>query len=335
MARYSSSSYGRRKNRIRKWIYIISALVIILVIAFIGGYPPFSKDRSRSAVVLSETEVAGQVSRPAPEPKLQESAPEPTTEASPKVTELIAEVMADINSKPTRIIDARDKLNEALPMAMSSQQRAFVKEQLVQLANEWLFSPKIFPQDRLCSSYLVKRGELLSTISKQHKVPYEILQEINNIYRPEGLRAGEKIKVINGPFHARIYRSSFTMDLFLQNTYVRRFRVGLGKPGRETPTGLWRVKRGGKLKTPTWTDPDTGKTYKAEDPDYPLGSRWIGLEGIKGDAVGRTGIAFHGTKDPNLIGTAGSRGCISLDNGDMILVYNLLVPTHSQVEIVE
>jgi lipoprotein-anchoring transpeptidase ErfK/SrfK len=339
MARYPSSSYGRRKNRIRKWIYIISAMVIILVIAFIGGYYPFSKDKSEPEGVLSEMGRA--VEAPPPElgpeaePNLQESAPEPTTEASPEVSELIVEAMADINSKPTKIIEARDKLNEALPMAMSSQQRAFIKEQLTQLANEWLFSPKIFPQDRLCSSYLVKHGELLSTISKQHKVPYEILQEINKIYRPEGLRAGEKIKVINGPFHARIYRSSFTMDLFLQNTYVRSFKVGLGKPGRETPTGLWRVKPDGKLKTPTWTDPDTGKTYKAEDPDYPLGSRWIGLEGIKGDAVGRTGIAFHGTKDPHLIGTADSRGCIRLDNGDVILVYNLLVPIYSQVEIVE
>ena len=161
------------------------------------------------------------------------------------------------------------------------------------------------------------------------------LARINKTPHPQSLQAGEVIKIINGPFHARVYRSTFTMDLFLQNTYVCSFRVGLGKPGRETPTGLWRVKAGGKLKTPTWTDPDTGKIYKAEDPDYPLGSRWIGLEGIKGGAVGRTGIAFHGTKDPNLIGTAGSRGCIRLDNGDVIRVYNLLVPTYSQVEIVE
>jgi LysM repeat protein len=243
--------------------------------------------------------------------------------------------MADINSKPARIIDARDKLNEILPMAISGQQRVFVKEQLSQLAKEWLFSPKIFPQDKLCSSYTVKPGELLSTIGSEHKVPYEILLQINNIGRPEALRAGERIKVINGPFNARIYRSTFMMDLFLQNTYVRSFKVGLGKPGRETPTGLWRVKAGGKLITPKWTDPDTGRTYKAEDSDYPLGSRWIALEGIEGNAVGKTGIAFHGTKDPNLIGTADSRGCIRLNNGDVILIYNLLVPTFSQVEIVD
>ena len=85
---------------------------------------------------------------------------------------------------------------------------------------------------------------------------------------------------------------------------------------------------------PTWTD-HTGKTFRPEDPDYPLGSRWIGLEGLEGEAKDRTGFAIHGTKEPEEIGTAGSRGCIRLHNGDAILLYNLLVPTFSQVEVVE
>ena len=111
--------------------------------------------------------------------------------------------------------------------------------------------------------------------------------------------------------------------------------MGLGQPGMETPTGLWVVKLGGKLIAPTWVDPITGKVYEAEDPDYPLGSRWIGLEGIKGGAKGRTGFAIHGTKDPNQIGTASSQGCIRLHNGNAILMYNLLMPGLSQVEVVE
>jgi lipoprotein-anchoring transpeptidase ErfK/SrfK len=323
MAHYPSDPYDRQKNRFQRWIYIaISVLVIIsLAIAFIGGYRLFGKNKGRTKT---------------PKTELSVSAAEPNSlNTSSPAAELIAKAMADINSKPERIIDARDKLDEILPMAMSDQQRTFVKGQLSQLAKEWLFSPKIFTQDKLCSSYTVKPGELLSTIGNEHKVPYEILLQINNITRPEALRAGERIKVINGPFNVRIYRSAFLMDLFLQNTYVRSFKVGLGKPGRETPTGLWRVKSGGKLITPKWTDPDTGKTYKAGDHDYPLGSRWIALEGIEGNAVGKTGIAFHGTKDPNLIGIADSRGCIRLDNGDVILIYNLLVPTFSQVEVVE
>ncbi len=109
--------------------------------------------------------------------------------------------------------------------------------------------------------------------------------------------------------------------------------MGLGKPGRETPTGLWRVKSGGKHISPIWTDPDTHKVYSPGDPDYPLGSRWIELEGIKGDAKGQTSFGIHGTKEPDTIGTAGSRGCIRLHNGDAILLYNLLAPIHSLVRV--
>jgi hypothetical protein len=269
------------------------------------------------------------------EPNLSEISPEPTLEPNPQASKLIAEAMALLNAKPAKIIDVRDRLNETLPMPMSRQQQAFVKKQLSDLANEWLFSRTILPEDTLCGSYKVKPGNQLRTIGKLHKVPHEILSQINKIRRPKALQAGETIKVINGPFHTRIYRSTFTMDLYLQNTFVRSFPVGLGKAGRETPTGLWIVEPGGKLIKPTWTDPDTGRTFEAENPDYPLGSRWIGLEGLKGDAIGRTGIAFHGTKDPSLIGGTGSRGCIRLYNGDVILLYNLLMPGYSRVEIVE
>jgi lipoprotein-anchoring transpeptidase ErfK/SrfK len=166
-------------------------------------------------------------------------------------------------------------------------------------------------------------------------VPYEVLMEVNKISRPESLPAGETIKIINGPFHAKVYRSTFTMDVYLQNTFVRSFPVGLGKEGMETPTGLWRVKVGGKLEKPIWTNPLDGRRYYPEDPDYPLGSRWIGLEGLEGAAKDRTGFAIHGTKEPEQLGAAGSQGCIRLDNGAAILVYNLLFPGDSLVEVTD
>ena len=347
MARYPWRSYSRRRDRTRRWIYNISVLLVIaVVIAFIYIRHPFGKDKGETVETLIDTDVENETLPPAfvplaprleveSEPNLSEIALGPTAEPNPKVAELTAEAMAFINAKPARIIDARDRLNEALSMPMSEQQLESVKEQLSELADKWLFSRTIFPQDRLCESLQVKPGDQLRTIGKKFKVPYEILMQINKIQRPEALQASEPIKVINGPFHARIYRSTFTMDLYLQNTFVRSFPVGLGQPDMETPTGLWVVKPDGKLISPTWTDPASGKTYKAEDPDYPLGSRWIGLEGVKGEAKDRTGFAIHGTKDPNQIGTAGSQGCIRMQNGDAILLYNLLVPNFSQVEVVE
>jgi len=107
------------------------------------------------------------------------------------------------------------------------------------------------------------------------------------------------------------------------------------RPRRRPRGGLWRVKDGGKLKQPPWYDKVTNRTYKASDPDYPLGSRWVALDGVSGDAKGRTGFAIHGTKDPDQIGTAGSRGCIRMYNGDAILVFNLLVPLYSKVEVID
>ena len=338
MRRYRSSLFTRCRSR--KWVYVISVVLIIIAVkAFIRGSKPAAtlgkEDEFRLFISGAQTENSSALSAsiPMPEPNLRKI-PIPTSESTPELTTFINEVMTYINTRPPRIIDARDKLNEMLSMSMTGQQLAFVKGQLSELSEKWLFSRTTFPRDKLCSYYKVEPGDQFRIIGRKFKVPYEILMQINNISKPTALRAGETIKVIHGPFHVRIYRSTFTMDLYLQNTFVKSFPVGLGQPGMETPTGLWHVKPGGKLIKPTWTD-HTGKTYKPGDPDYPLGSRWIGLEGIKGNAKGRTGFAIHGTNDPNQINTAGSRGCIRLHNGDAILIYNLLVPSYSLVEVVE
>ena len=348
MARHSLHSRGRRKTQ--SWRYIIPVLLIIVVVlTFIYG--PFGKNKSTDETVgitpdanvpeLNETEPEIVIRPepeplPEPEPNLPDIATVPDVEPNPEAAELIVEATALLSETPSRIIEAREKLNDALRMPMNIQQRVFVKGRLSELANKWLLSKIIFPDDELCGSYLVKSGDELRIIAKRYKVPWEILQEINKISRPETLQAGGQIKVINGPFHAKVYRSTFTMDLYLQDeTFVRSFHVGLGKEETETPTGLWRVKSDGKLIKPPWPDPVTGKMYHPEDPDYPLGSRWIGLEGIKGNAKGRTGFGIHGTKEPEQIGTTGSRGCIRMHNGEVILIYNLLVPNLSTVEVVE
>jgi LysM repeat protein len=262
-------------------------------------------------------------------------APASTREITGEPTALIAEITGLVNAKPARIIAARDKLNEMLSTPLTRQQSAFVKSEFSNLAEKWLFNRTVLPNDMLCSNYKVEPGGRLANIGREFKVPYQILMRINNIERPETLRAEETIKVINGPFHVKICRSAFTMDLYLQDTFVRSFSVGLGAAGRETPTGLWRVKPGGKLVSPIWTDPDTGIIYRGTDSDYPLGSRWIGLQGLKGAAEGRTGFAIHGTNSSGQTGQAISRGCIRMNDNDVKLVYDLLTPGLSQVVVVE
>jgi len=229
MARRSHRPRGRQKTQ--SWRYIIPVLLIIaVVIAF--KYGPFGKNKSpdetaditTEAIVPEINETEPEIVKepepelvkepepspelppePAPEPNLPEIAPVQDVKPNPKAAAMIAEAMASLSEKPSRIIDARKKFSDALRIPMNIQQRTFVKDQLSELANKWLFSKTIFPDDELCGSYLVKSGDLLSTIGKRYKVPWEILKEINQISRPEALQAGAQIKVINGPFHAKVY----------------------------------------------------------------------------------------------------------------------------------
>lgn len=372
MARHPFGPRAGRRNRNRTYTILLAVLVICVAIAFYYG--PFGKNEAETIdkssmdntttettvpeesttpsepVVIKEPEVPKkpEVQEPTvavkptevlPEPELPKITPEPTPgqtiEPNPEASALISEATTLLNENPAKIVEARDKLNQTLRMPMSPQQRSSVKAQLSELSDQWLFSRNVLTEDPLCESYQVRSGDLLSTIGDKYKVPYEFLMTINRIDRPESLQAGLPIKVVKGPFNAKVYRSTFTMDVYLQNTYVKSFKVGLGKSGMETPTGLWRAKEDGKLVKPIWTNPVDGKTYYPEDPDYPLGSRWIALEGLSGEAKNRTGFAIHGTKEPEQIGSAGSQGCIRMHNGDAILIYNMMYPGLSQVEVVD
>ncbi len=248
---------------------------------------------------------------------------------------LISQANELLKQGMSQTIPARDKFNEALrSRTINAQQTQFVKNQLSSLADDWLFNKSVLLGDTLCEYYKIQSGDRLQVIGEKNNVPYELLMTINNISDAKKIQVGQTIKILKGPFHAKVYRSSFTIDVYLKNTYVRTFKVGLGLAGSETPTGMWKVKPGGKLIEPVWTDPQ-GKTHYPSDADYPLGSRWIALEGVSGDAVGKQGFAIHGTREPESLGTASSQGCIRMENGAAVLVYNMLIPAYSTVEVLD
>jgi lipoprotein-anchoring transpeptidase ErfK/SrfK len=258
--------------------------------------------------------------------------PGPDVKTSAQATALITEANADIAQN--KIIKARDSLNLALNMPLSAADQAAVKGTMGRLAESWLFGPTVLEGDTMCATYAIKSGDKFITIAKSHKTDYPVLMTINKIDKPASLRVGQNIKVINGPFRCVVNRTNYTLDLYVQNTFVRSFKVGLGKPGRETPAGTWEVTSDKSIK-PKWTDPDTKKTYYGTDPDYPLGTRWIGLKGVDGAAKGRTGFALHGTNKPDELGTNISRGCIRLANPDIELLYSMLAPISTQVVVTD
>ena len=338
-------NYRRGANKQKILYYSITAAIIIVAVILLLG-PLSGKDKPAVEPGPVKEAIKFETLPIQPAPEVAE-VPEETalnteygkllTDANSttnsRVLSLLAQAQDNISKR--KIIAARNMLNDVFAMPLTPVVRENLRKQMAVLAEQWLFNKAVLIGDNLCGTYRVRPGDVLSVIARQHKVPYELLMKINNISNPKSLQVGQALKVVNGPFHVIAYCSDFSMDLYLQNTYIRSYKIGTGKEGKDTPLGRWRVKAGGKLVRPTWTDPETNVTYNANDPGYPLGSGYIALEGIEPKTKDISGIAIHGTKDEETISTRSSGGCIRLFNGDLIELFNMLESGYSEVNILE
>jgi len=226
-------------------------------------------------------------------------------------------------------IDGRRMLSLALQRA-EPKDADFIRNELTRLSAAMLFSRATNTDDPLTSVHTIGSGDTLHGLAARSKVTEELLASINKVAEANHLYIGQKIKLIRGPFRAVIDKSDHRMDIWLGEIFVRSLPVGLGANGY-TPTGEWVVNS--KLSNPDWRDPITNRHYLADDPENPIGEHWIGLSGVSGDALGKSGFGIHGTIDPSSIGKDKSMGCVRLRPDDVKLVYDLLVLNESHVVI--
>ena len=229
-----------------------------------------------------------------------------------------------------QLIEARNRLNRVVDGSDSPYEVRTARAALAELAQETLFSRTVISGDPLVDSHTVKSGDTLGGIADRLNITDDLLAEINHIRNKNMIRLGQRLKTIEGPIHARVSKANHEIHLYVQDTYVKTYRVALGLGG-STPTGKWNVKD--KLENPGWTDPRTGERWHPDDPDNPIGEFWIGLEGVEGNAVGQLGYGIHGTIEPETIGQDVSLGCVRLAAAEIADVYKMLVPGRSTVII--
>lgn len=327
-----------------------ASMLIVLGLLACGGYAwyfevgPFSRKASPEPEPISPTLLASLRSEdhattgnPFPEvsEKGAQSAPSsgPATPSAPSAAQglkLIESARGQIQSG--NLIAARQQLSEAMNSGLESAKQVEIRAELVRLGQATVFSPRVYADDPLAGQYIVAGGDTLEKIARKHKVTAGLLARINNIPNINLIRQGQTLKVLHGPFHAKVTKSAFRMDVYLQDTFVQSFPVGLGAEDG-TPTGTWEV--GEKLVNPTFYHPRENKVYAADDPMNPLGERWIALKGVAGNAVGQMRYGLHGTIEPDSIGRSVSLGCIRMHNPDVELVYDMLVPALSTVLVAD
>lgn len=246
------------------------------------------------------------------------------------------------------LVAARGPLADALASsALPQEQAAEARKQLANLADQTIFSPEVLFKDPCAFSYTFQAGEVLTHIERQFRlrVPPRLILRINGISDARKIQAGQTLKLVRGPFHGVVTKSSFTIDLYLEEPktqrmiFVRRFPVGLGK-GNSTPSGRWQVV--GKMIGAPWTRPASSGMPRRRilpgEPGYALGKKgyWIGLKGIEGTPYTQAdGYGMHDTNDQASVGKAVSLGCIRLADGDIDMLYAMLYENCSTVTIVD
>ena len=336
----------RRKSSRKLWLgTAIAALVAGYFLLPFGADAPvqtaYAPEGAAGGVRLTgiENDSAATIEPPPVQSKSKESpqpapsAPTPTKPSPERSAEALRlfELAWQGASDGDRIA-ARTQLNQALLIGLPPDKEAQACSQLAQIADDVIFGPKRDHRDPLVASHVIQPGDTLGKIAKKYHVTDNLLAAINGIQDKNRIRAGQNLKVVQGPFHVKIFKDRLVMQVFLQETFVRQYTVGLGLD-HSTPTGEWAVTD--KLVNPPYHSPRGEGIIAADDPDNPLGERWIGLRGISGEAVGQQRYGIHGTHDPSTIGKNESLGCVRMYNEDVEALYDMLVSQHSRVIIVE
>ncbi len=260
---------------------------------------------------------------------------------SSPVSALVAEARGALQDG--RVVRARDALNRALhhPDALPGDRR-LIRERLADIARELTFSGRVVEGDPIAREYVVRPGDSLSRIANREgtELDWRFIQRVNGIDRPSSLRVGQRIKLVQGPFHAVVSKTDYRLDLYADaldadgnRIFLRSLPVGLGEYD-STPVGNWIVKN--RDDNPGWVNPrDRSERYGPDDPENPIGEYWIGLEGTDPENADEWGIGIHGTIEPESIGTQASMGCVRMLPDDIRLMFETLLPGESVVVIVE
>lgn len=219
-------------------------------------------------------------------------------------------------------VRAQATLSRAVKAGVGGDVGRRVRKTLHQLADEIHLGRRIVPQAPNVTRYQVVRGDNLTRIGWQYLIPYELIMRINGL-DSTAIRAGQTLKVVQGPIHLVIIKSNFELQAWLEDVCLRSYPIGVGE-NNSTPEGTFTVQK--RLKNPVYQPQHRPRSdwRDAGAEDNPLGTRWIEF---------RQSFGIHGTIEPDSIGRTVSEGCIRMHNEHVEEIYDMVVKGASKITI--
>ncbi len=182
------------------------------------------------------------------------------------------------------------------------------------LTREVIYSPRHLME----SAYTVGANETIDSVAAKYSVSPDLLAAVNGLQNSKALLNGSKLKVIQGPFRAKISLNRGELTLFAGNLYAGRFPISISK---ENPPSEGVFDIVDRRRDRTYYGPG-GVVIQADQPENPYGGYWLSLG---------NNLCIHGS--PEMARTdLQDAGCISLAPLDAADVYSILTKD-CQVEI--
>ena len=212
-----------------------------------------------------------------------------------------------------KILSGRNLLNHALFMlrGFSEPQANTIRRILSGLNRRTLLASGVIPDDPLTRVVPVTPGESFDYLAYLYRITPHLLQRINPGVNAQNLQPGAGIKVILGPFDARILLRNKRLDVMDRGTFITSMPIRMADLIPVAP-GRYHLQIGGESQFPN-----------------PLGSgHGYRIILVK---IGRAGADSHSsvvlTTPPTTV------GAIEISAGPMRRLFELLSPEFSRVEI--
>ncbi len=231
--------------------------------------------------------------------------------------------IADAADKNGRPLDAWEACSLAINLGIGNEQALVTR--CTAYADLLAFGAKDVPE--LGTVYVVKSGDLVVTIAKKHKVDSGVIGRVNKLQNGM-IRAGQRLKVLTAKPSIEVSIKKTWLRLWYNGKFLaRQFPVCTGNLD-ESPTPIGEFSVSTRLVNPEWTRAGQ-QAVSADDPNNPLGTRWLGFA-----EPGYTSYGIHGTRKPETIGQHASNGCVRMRNENVEELFDL-VPSGTKIQIHE
>ena len=230
---------------------------------------------------------------------------------SPEIRRLLEQAGACVEEDD--LAGARRFLREILLRRDADGVRAFAEREIGRLNVKLLFADRPMPEK---IRHRVAAGDVVSRLAKQYGNTPELILRANGIDRPDRLRVGREIWVLDAPvFELTVYKGGGSAVLTLNGHFFKRYPLRVGTPVK-APSGTYALRVRTVLPVPR----------------APSGGAWRLTLAATGATPEVPGLALHGGADGT--GASSADGRIRFADAD-ITELGVLLPVGAAVNIAE